>query len=183
LNNLPTDLFDQAARSAGLPVWCVRAGDEFEIDGVRIKVLWPTGDADSVAMSSNNQSLALRISFGHRSFLLTGDIEKEAEARLIAAANLKTDVLKIAHHGSKTSTTAEFLESAKPKHAVISVADPSPYGHPHVEVIERLQTSGAKIWRTSHCGAITISTDGSDLRVETFLKCESNERSGDNGLH
>jgi len=182
LNNLPTDLFDQAARSAGLPVWCVRAGDEFEIDGVRVEVLSPSGDANSAAMSSNNQSLVLRVSFGNRSFLLTGDIEKEAEAQLVAAASLKTDVLKIAHHGSQTSTTKEFLERAQPQHVVISVADPNPYGHPHVEVIERLQISGAKIWRTSHCGAITISTDGSDLRVETFLKCESGEQSGDTGL-
>ncbi len=182
LNNLPTDLFDQAARSAGLPVWCVRAGDEFEIDGVRIEVLWPTGDADSAAMSSNNQSLALRVSFGARSFLLTGDIEKEAEARLVATANLKTDALKIAHHGSRTSTTAEFLQNAKPQHVVISVADPSPFGHPHAEVIERLHATGANIWRTSHCGAVTISTNGDDLRVETFLKCESGGRAVGNGL-
>ena len=178
LNNLPTDLFDQAARSAGLSVWCVRAGDEFEIDGVRVEVLSPAGDSDSAAMSSNNQSLVLRVSFGSRSFLLTGDIEKEAEARLVAAAGLKTDVLKIAHHGSRTSTTQEFLGSAKPQHAVISVAEPSPYGHPHPEVVERLQASGAKIWRTSRCGAVTVSTDGSDLRVETFLKCESGGQAG-----
>lgn len=182
LNNLPTDLFDQAARSAGLPVWCVRAGDEFEIDGARIEVLSPAGDANSAAMSSNNQSLVLRVSFGTRSFLLTGDIEKDAEAQLVsAAANLQADVVKIAHHGSRTSTTAEFLQQAKPQHVVISVADPSPYGHPHTEVLERLQASGANTWRTSHCGAITISTDGGDLRVETFLKCESGEQAGGTG--
>ncbi|MDX2044678.1 MAG: ComEC/Rec2 family competence protein [Acidobacteriota bacterium] len=182
LNNSPTDLFDQAVRSAGLSVWCVRANDAFEIDGVRIEILSPTGDAGSAAMSSNNQSLVLRVSFGARSFLLTGDIEKEAEARLVAAADLKTDVLKIAHHGSRTSTTAEFLERTMPQHAVISVADSSPYGHPHAEIIERLQTAGANIWRTSQCGAITISTDGNDLRVKTFLKCESDEQAGGNGL-
>ena len=178
LNNSPSDLFDQAARSAGLPVWCVRAGDEFEIDGVRIRVLSPAGDAESAAMSENNQSLVLRVNFGSRSFLLTGDIEKEAEARLVAAAGLKTDVLKIAHHGSRTSTTQEFLERAQPQHTVISVAEPSPYGHPHPEVVELLQASGANVWRTSRCGAVTISTDGDDLRVETFLKCESGGQSG-----
>lgn len=178
LNNQPSDLFDQATRSVGLPVWCVRAGDEFEIDGARIRVLSPAGDAESAAMSENNQSLALRVSFGNRSFLLTGDIEKEAEARLVAVAGLKTDVLKIAHHGSRTSTTQEFLERAQPQHAVISVAEPSPYGHPHPEVVERLQAGGANIWRTSRCGAVTISTDGDDLRVETFLKCESGGQAG-----
>ncbi|MBL8190527.1 MAG: hypothetical protein JNK38_21090 [Acidobacteria bacterium] len=134
-------------------------------------------------MSSNNQSLVLRVSFGARSVLLTGDIEKDAEAQLVAAnANLQADVIKIAHHGSRTSTTAEFLNHAKPQHVVISVADPSPYGHPHAEVIERLQATGANIWRTSHCGAVTISTNGDDLRVETFLKCESGGRAVGNGL-
>jgi competence protein ComEC len=62
--------------------------------------------------------------------------------------------------------------AVKPQHAVISVAKLSPFGHPRPEAIARLQTTNARIWRTSECGAITISTDGSELRVETFIKCE-----------
>ncbi len=167
------DLFDQAARSAQLPIWCLKKGDGWDIDGVRIEVLSPASDDQSKRMSDNNQSLVLRVRFGQRSFLLTGDIEKQAEALLVAAIDdLHADVLKVAHHGSKTSSTAEFLERVKPQHAVISVASPSPFGHPHAEVIERLRESNARIWQTSKCGAITISTDGSDLRVQTFVKCE-----------
>jgi competence protein ComEC len=83
--------------------------------------------------------------------------------------------LKVAHHGSKTSSTIGFLERVKPRHAVISVAKPSPFGHPHPDALTRLRTTGARIWRTSECGAITISTNGADLRVETFVKCESAE--------
>lgn len=167
------DLFNQAVRSSQLPIWCLKQGDGWEIDGVNIEVLSPVGDDQSVAMSDNNQSLVLRVRFGQRSFLLTGDIEKQAEARLVRAIDdLHADVLKVAHHGSKTSSTAEFLERVKPQHAVISVASPSLFGHPHAEVVERLRDGNARIWQTSKCGAITISTDGSDLRVQTFVKCE-----------
>ena len=131
-------------------------------------------------MSDNNESMVLRITFGDRRFLLTGDIEKEAEARLVESKiDLRADVLKVAHHGSKTSSTIEFLERVNPRHAVISVAGHSPFGHPHAEALARLRATNARIWRTSECGAITISTDGSDLRVETFVKCESDGRSGD----
>ncbi|MEO6724925.1 MAG: ComEC/Rec2 family competence protein, partial [Blastocatellia bacterium] len=167
------DLFDQAVRSSQLPIWCLKRGDGWEIDGVNIEVLSPVGDDQSKTMSDNNQSLVLRARFGQRSFLLTGDIEKQAEAGLVLAIDdLHADVLKVAHHGSKTSSTAEFLERVKPQHAVISVASPSLFGHPHAEVVERLRASNARIWQTSKCGAITISTDGSDLRVQTFVKCE-----------
>jgi len=167
------DLFDQAARSGRLPMWCLKRGEGVEVDGVRVKALSPAGDSQSMAMSDNNQSLVLQVCFGARRFLFTGDIEKSAEALLVASiGDLRADVLKVAHHGSKTSTTAEFLERVGPQHAVISVAHPSPFGHPHPEVIERLRASDVRVWRTSQCGAITISTDGRDLRVETFVKCD-----------
>ncbi len=174
------DLFAQTLHAAGLPVWCVRQGDAFEIDGARIEVISPAGDGRSQTLSGNNQSLVLKVTFGQRSFLLTGDMEKEAEAQLVEAGiDLRSDVLKVAHHGSRTSTTAEFLARVKPQHAVISVAEPSPYGHPYPGVVQRLEASGARLWRTSRCGAVTISTDGNDLRVGTFVKCESGGQSGE----
>jgi len=167
------DLTGEATRASGAPLRIVKRGDLFHIDGVSVEVLAPFADPGRGPMSDNNESLVLRITFGDRSFLLTGDVEKNAEARLVlAGSDLRADVLKVAHHGSKTSSTVEFLERVKPQHAVISVAKPSPFGHPHPEAIARLRTTNARIWRTSECGAITISTDGSDLRVETFIKCE-----------
>ncbi|MCG3163987.1 MAG: hypothetical protein JMDDDDMK_05446 [Acidobacteria bacterium] len=174
------DLFDQTLRSSGLPTRSLKRGDDFAIDGARIEVLSPPVQTEAALLSENDQSLVLRISFGARSFLLTGDIEREAEEMLVASgADLRADVLKVAHHGSKTSSAAEFLEKVKPQHAVISVAYPSPFGHPHAEALARLQTTNARIRRTSECGAITISTDGSDLRVETFVKSGSDARSAD----
>lgn len=176
------DLFDQAVQSTGLPMRRLKRGDSLQMDGAQIEVLSPVGDDESTAMSGNNQSLVLRVRFGNRSFLLTGDIEKQAEARLVNSnVELQSDVLKVAHHGSRTSSTAEFLERVKPQHAVISVAYPSPFGHPHADVVQRLQASGARVWQTSKCGAITISTDGNDLRVGTFVRCESGEQSGGSG--
>lgn len=166
------DLFDQAVGSVRVPMRTLRRGEELNIDGARVEVLSPAREGEST-LSDNNQSLVFRVRFGDRSFLLTGDIEKEAEARLVAApGDLHADVLKVAHHGSRTSSTAEFLDRVKPQHAVISVAYPSLFGHPHAEVLARLQERNARIWQTSRCGAITISTDGRDLRVQTFVPCE-----------
>ncbi|HEX2490380.1 MAG TPA: ComEC/Rec2 family competence protein [Blastocatellia bacterium] len=174
----PPSAFDRAALSARAPTLTLKRGDAIDIDGARVDVLSPSSDLPP--MSDNNESLVLLITFGARSFLLAGDLEKEAEARLVESAQrLRADVLKVAHHGSKTSSTIEFLERVKPLHAVISAAKLSPFGHPHPEALARLRTTNAHVWQTSECGAITISTDGDDLRVETFVKCGSGGRSDD----
>ncbi len=163
----------RALEEAGVPLRLIRRGDGFELDGVRVEALSPFPDQAVSGPADNNDSLVLRISYGERSFLLTGDIEREAEERLIAAGgDLRADVLKVAHHGSRTSSTAEFLQRVQPRYAVISAASPSPFGHPHQEVVDRLRQAGAHILQTSSCGAITISTDGHDLRLGTFVKCQ-----------
>ena len=175
---IPTDdkqfeAFRQAASNNHTPLQSLPRGESMEIDGVKIAALTPFRDALNAPQAANNQSLTLRLQFGKRVFLLTGDIEKEIEARLVAEnENLKTDVLKVAHHGSRTSSTLEFLQRAKPAIAVISVAHPSPFDHPHPETMDSLKQIDAQILQTSKCGAITISTDGNDLQVKTFVKCE-----------
>ena len=167
------DAFRLAASNNHAPLQSLTRGESMEIDGVKIAALTPFGDALNAPQAANNQSLTLRLQFGNRVFLLTGDIEKEIEARLVAEnENLKTDVLKVAHHGSRTSSTLEFLQRAKPAIAVISVAHPSPFDHPHPETMDNLKQIGAQILQTSKCGAITISTNGNDLQVQTFVKCE-----------
>lgn len=166
------DLFTRAVRARGLPLRLLKRGEVLNLDGVRLEVLSPFANAGEVKPSDNNASLVLRLTLGQRAFLLTGDIEKETEARLVASGELqKADVLKVAHHGSRTSTTAEFLARVQPQHAIISAGDPSPFGHPHPEVVARLRAAGVQLWQTSKCGAITISTDGADLQVGTFVKC------------
>jgi competence protein ComEC len=115
----------------------------------------------------NNNSVVLCLSAGEVSFLLTGDIEREAESGLIAGGeNLSGTVLKVGHSGSKTSTTPEFLAEVSPGVAVISVGENS-YGHPSGEVIERLEAElGAEnIYRTDEQGTIEFITDGERLWV------------------
>ena len=183
LGAAPDGTFELAARRAGVALHSLKRGDEFEIDGVSVRVLAPFVDARGAQASSNNRSLVLRLRFGERTFLLTGDIEKETELRLVEAEdNLRADVLKAAHHGSRTSSSEAFLQRVAPRHVVISVAEPSPYGHPHPETMARLLNAGAEVWRTSRCGALAISTDGQDLLVAPTIKCESERRSDDSVL-
>ena len=156
--------FTPAMLDASIPVRTLVAGERVEMDGVRIDVLSADGQG-------NNGSLVLRLRFGERSFLLTGDIERQTEMNLVGKGlDLRTDVLKVAHHGSKTSTTAEFLERTDASIAVISAGAGNSFGHPHQEVIDRLRSRGLEILETSRHGAITISTDGRDLKIAIFSR-------------
>ncbi|MGB7923463.1 MAG: hypothetical protein WCF57_09480, partial [Pyrinomonadaceae bacterium] len=104
-------------------------------------------------------------------FLFTGDIEKRAEAALVSTAEeIRCDVVKVAHHGSRTSSIESFVAATRPTYAVISVGLSSMFGHPHAQVVERWHASGAQILTTGSSGTVTISTDGHDLKVETFVK-------------
>jgi competence protein ComEC len=148
-------------------------GDHFYIDGVRLDVLAPFPDMLSPRFSANDRSLVLKINYGAIAILLTGDIEKRTEARLLEAGDdLRADVLKVAHHGSRTSTTQAFLDAVRPSFSLISAGSPSPFGHPHPDVVSRLEKNGGHILRTSACGAISISTDGRSITHRTFVKCD-----------
>jgi len=146
-----------------------QAGQEIELgDGVTMKLLNPPAKPLSGTNSDiNNNSVVLNLSAGEVSFLLTGDIEREAEFGLIArGSDLSGTVLKVGHSGSKTSTTLDFLAAVNPGVAVISVGENS-YGHPHGEVIDRLEEAlGAEnIYRTDEQGTIEFITDGERLWV------------------
>ncbi|NDD62839.1 MAG: MBL fold metallo-hydrolase [Acidobacteria bacterium] len=153
--------FAAVMRNASVPLLRPEPGECREIDGVIVGVL-AGGGAD------NNGSLVIRLTFGRRSFLLTGDIEKEAERALVASGGgLRADVLKVAHHGSATSSTPEFLDSTQAELAVISAGRNNPFGHPSALVTERLLARGMTVCETARDGAITISTDGTDLKKST----------------
>ena len=148
------------------------AGQELALDeGVTLTVLHPPPvPLRGPAWDSNNNSLVLRLSYGEISFLLTGDIEEEAERYLARTAPLlQSDVLKVGHHGSNSSTTAAFLRAVKPRWAVISAGADNQYGHPHADVVSRLDEAVGKanIFSTATQGTIHFSTDGQSLWVET----------------
>ncbi len=163
-----TRFYETLARRK-IPVTQTARGDVFNFGGVRVEVLSPS--AKTIGLSENNNSLVLKITFGERSFLFTGDIEREAEDALLEDSDkLRCDVIKVAHHGSKSSSTAEFIEAAGAKTAVISVGRNSPFGHPHREVVERWQHSGAKTMTTGSNGTITIITDGQNITLNSYLE-------------
>jgi competence protein ComEC len=116
----------------------------------------------------------MKIQFKNIGLLLTGDIEKEAEYRMMSqGAPLKTDILKMPHHGSFSSSTRPFLERAKPTYAILSVGERNIGKLPHPEVLRRYEQLGSKIFRTDKHGAITVITDGEGIEVKTFLKNKS----------
>ena len=118
-----------------------------------------------------DDSVVLRLRYGRRTFLLTGDIESRTEGALVSGGDdLRSDALKVAHHGSRTSSTDAFVAATRPAAAVVSVGRDSPYGHPHAEVLARWREAGAQVLTTGERGMITVSTDGEDLRVETFVQ-------------
>jgi competence protein ComEC len=162
--------FNATAHSAGTPVYIVARGDLLRFGAVTIEVLWPP-PSDADAPSGNNDSVVLRLRYGHRTFLLTGDAEADVESALVAAADeLHCDAVKVAHHGSRTSSTEAFVKAARPALAIVSVGQDSPYGHPHPEIIERWRAAGARVLTTGSSGTTTLSTDGVDLKIETFVK-------------
>ncbi len=155
----------------------VAQGDSLQLGGVTIEILHPVRDAALDLVSENNNSLVLRFIFGERIFLLTGDIEKETESGLLQnSVFLDADVIKVPHHGSRTSSTQGFVEAVNADFAIVSVGRRSMFGHPHREVVERWTKSGAKVMTTGEKGTMSFSTDGHDLKVSTF--CSATCRNG-----
>ena len=150
------DLLRERARALGVPVREPAPGSR-EIGGVRVEILrsgWHP------ARSTNDNSLVLRLVHGQVAILLAGDVEALAEAELAQSGrDLRADVLKAGHHGSRTSSTDAFLRAVRPSHVVFSVGAHNPFGFPHPEVVERVRTFAAGTWRTDG-GAVTAVSDG-----------------------
>jgi competence protein ComEC len=150
------------AKDLHVPVVRKEAGDSFEGGGLNFRVFAPARDAVSHAWRLNDDCLVMRVGYGDTSVLLEGDAEKEAERRMAGQLS-RSDLLKVAHHGSATSTLPELLSAVKPKFAVISVGARNVYGHPRREVLERLEKSGVLTARTDLDGATTFYLDGKNV--------------------
>jgi competence protein ComEC len=133
-----------------------------------VEVLAPAADYVAPDTPRNNDSLVMRLAFGRNTFLLTGDMERQVEAQLSADGHLShVDVLKVPHHGSKTSSTADLLDALRPEFAIISDGYGNSYGHPHPDVLARLTERGASVLRTDRDGLVSIRSDGRRLYVDT----------------
>jgi competence protein ComEC len=157
------------ARAMNVTIRQFRAGDEFTWAGTNIRVLSPPRDYEINSKVSNNDSLALEVSYRNSAILLEGDAEKKMES-LIVAQHPAATVLKVAHNGSITSTTPELLDAAKPQFALISVGERNTFGHPRPEILQRLSERRIVTYRTDQMGAVTFLMDGNGVRVETFAK-------------
>ena len=135
------------------------AGDHFTVGGVHHEVLHPDLETDGSGWGTNDASLVLRLSYGRFSLLLTGDIERRAERELMGRTGEVT-ALKVAHHGSQTSSSRELLEAIRPGIALISAGRKNRFGHPSPRTLERLAEQGSRVLLTSELGTIRIETDG-----------------------
>ena len=139
----------------------------FAYGGAEIEVLAPLTDYTPSDIPRNNDSLVMRVKFGQHAFLLSGDVERPIERRMLAGNDVgRSEILKVPHHGSKTSTSEEFLERVQPLYAVVSVGLDNSYGHPHPDVLERLRDRHAVVFRTDRDGLISIRSDGRRLFVD-----------------
>jgi competence protein ComEC len=164
----PSDRLLRRAAELRIPVVSRHAAPAFDYAGARVEVFSPP--VGYAAKPGNNDSLGLRIAYGRNSFLLTGDLEALMERRLLEDGRVAhSDVLKVGHHGSKTSTSTAFLDAVSPSIAVISAGFENSFGHPHPDVLERLAGRHAAILRTDHDGLVTVLSDGRNLWLDSML--------------
>lgn len=162
--------WEEAVATARLPRGRLATGDRLSFDGVELRVLWP----DPIAVAAgpvdegrgiNDLSIVLLGHYGRQFFLLPGDAEEPIDPILVARGIPHLDLLKVAHHGSGTASTADFLATARPRIAVVSVGAGNPYGHPSAATLARLGRAGARVLRTDHDGSVTVTLTGDEATV------------------
>ena len=156
----------------GPPHGTLSTGDRLTLDDIRFRVLWP--DPGRVPLrpadggtAINNVSIVLLGEVGRRRFLLAGDIEEQVDPELLARGLPQVDLLKVAHHGSRTSSTQAFLDAVRPRVAVASAGLGNPYGHPAPATIQRLRGSAGQTFRTDLDGTVEVRLDEGGVHVRT----------------
>jgi competence protein ComEC len=161
-------LLQTRAQAAGTVVRPLTARARFAFGGAEVEVLSPAADYTPGAAPKNNDSLVLRIRYGRHAFLLAGDVERQVEWQMAGGSDPpRADILKVAHHGSKTSTTEEFLDAVSPAFAIVSAGLNNSYGHPHPDVLSRLERHRVVVLRTDLDGMITVRSDGQRISIRT----------------
>lgn len=170
--------FIKIVKGKNIKVYTVTAGQKINIEkDLYFDILWP--DSTNVISDNvlNNNSLVCKLEYKNFSMLFTGDIEEKAERAMLEKYKndlriLKTTILKVAHHGSKTSSSKEFLKAIKPKIALIGVGKDNKFGHPNNIVLKNLEGLNCKIYRTDENGEIKIITDGKNIKTTKFIICD-----------
>ncbi len=170
--------FIKIVKEKKINVKIVEGGEKVSIeDNLYFDIIWPFSDNMISDNSINNNSLVCKLNYKNYSMLFTGDIEAIAEKAILKKYSknlniLKSDILKVAHHGSKTSSITEFIEKIKPKYAIIGVGEDNKFGHPSDNTIQNLEKANIRIYRTDKMGEIEIKTNGKEIKINEFLKCK-----------
>lgn len=172
LGDAPGDI-PELAKRAEVPCILAKEGDKLKTGSVEMKFLAP--EENAAGKDANEEGLVMELIYGSFRALFTGDIGMDTEYRLLEKDLVEpVDFLKVAHHGSRYSTSWKFLDKARPCLAVISCSDTNTYGHPSPETVERLEDSGVKIAYTMKSGAVTIYTDGAAVQAEGYVPLSGN---------
>lgn len=159
--------YARAALDEKVEIIPAQAGQVIQLGAsTTVRILSPYGDVTN--WQSNNASVVVQVIYGDTEFLLTGDAPSNIEDFLVAKYGrlLESDVLKLGHHGSKTATSELFLDEVEPDYGIVSAEENSRYGHPHAEVIKRVEDRGIKILNTAEMGTIVFKSDGKEVWVE-----------------
>lgn len=159
----------QRIKQQGIPFTIARAGTEVDVDdGVKLQFLHPQqGLMKGTDADLNNNSIVVRLVYGDVSFLLAGDMEKEAEAVLLKQQkDVKSTILKVGHHGSSTSSSPAFLQAVDPVAAVIMCGVNNDYHHPHAGTLKKYEQRKIKLYRTDLQGSVVFTTDGKQFNVK-----------------
>ena len=158
----------QLAGAAGIPLMELHAGHEMTFGTVGLRVLAPSREEPTslAADEANDRSLVMRARTPAGTILFTGDIEAEAQDRIVRGGDVRADILKVPHHGSRT-TTAEFLRAVRPRLALVSAGSGNTFGHPHPTVTTALAALGTTVARTDVDGDVVIVGTASELRTVT----------------
>ena len=153
--------FVMSVTNKGMKLYSPNVGEVFKLGEATFEIMAPNSTSYE---DTNDYSIVIKLTYGNNTFLLTGDAEAVSESEMIAKGlNLNADVLKVSHHGSKSSTTQEFLNLVKPKYAVISVGKDNSYGHPNQLTIDRIKSTGVPVYRTDEQGTIIATGDGTNI--------------------
>ena len=165
--------FKQICKNQNIQIIYVRSGDEIRIKDLAFKILHPKSKENQISENPlNNNAIVCMVKYKNRRILFTGDIEKVAENEMVKeyTNGLKADILKVGHHGSKTSTTKEFLDLINPSVALIGVGQNNKFGHPNEDVIKRLEEKNIQIYRTDEMGEISVIIDkNGKIKINTHI--------------
>lgn len=162
-----------AIKNKSLKITTPNVGDTYKLGNAEWTILAPNSQEYE---DLNNYSIVIRLVFGENSFIFTGDAEDISESEVLKRnTNLQSDVLKVGHHGSSSSTSDSFLKAVNPQFAIISVGKDNDYGHPHKEVLNKFIQANIEVLRTDSKGTIIFTSDGSNLTYNTTKEADSKE--------